>query len=60
MYVLLTNRICKEEVIADFENEVKKVEEVKLYISRQPGLLQQMETFLLVKNPFLCFDLKGW
>lgn len=58
-YVLLTHRICKEEVIADFEKEVKKVKEVKLYSSRQPGLLQQMETFLLVKHPFLCFDLKG-
>uniref|UniRef100_A0A3Q4B6J0 FH2 domain-containing protein n=1 Tax=Mola mola TaxID=94237 RepID=A0A3Q4B6J0_MOLML len=42
--------ICKEEVIADFEKEVKKVKEVKLYSSRQPGLLQQMETFLLMAD----------
>ncbi|XP_053187077.1 FH2 domain containing 3 [Scomber japonicus] len=41
------SRICKEEVIADFEREVKKIKEMKLYTSRQPGLLQQMETFLL-------------
>ncbi|KAM8897963.1 LOW QUALITY PROTEIN: FH2 domain containing 3 [Spinachia spinachia] len=40
-------RICKEEVIADYEREIKKVKEVKLYSSRQPDLLQQMETFLL-------------
>lgn len=47
--MLLANRICKDEVIADFEKEVKKIKEVKLYSSRQPGLLQQMETFLMVK-----------
>ncbi|KAM9332382.1 FH2 domain containing 3 isoform 2-T3 [Pholidichthys leucotaenia] len=41
------SRICKEEVISDFEREVKKVKEVKLYSSRHPGLVQQMETFLL-------------
>uniref|UniRef100_A0A3B4YGJ5 FH2 domain containing 3 n=1 Tax=Seriola lalandi dorsalis TaxID=1841481 RepID=A0A3B4YGJ5_SERLL len=40
-------RICKEEVIADFEREVKKIKEVKLYSSTQPGFLQQMETFLM-------------
>ena len=34
---------------ADFEREVKKIEEVQLYASRQPGLLQQMETFILVR-----------
>lgn len=43
------HRICKEEVIADFEREVKKIKEMKLYTSRQPGFLQQMETFLLVR-----------
>ncbi|KAA8586884.1 hypothetical protein FQN60_000720 [Etheostoma spectabile] len=37
--------ICKEEVIADFEREAKKVKEVKLFSSKQPSLLQQMETF---------------
>lgn len=50
-YVLLTNRICKDDVITDFEKEVKKVKEVKLYSSRQPGLAQQMESFLMVKFP---------
>ena len=49
----LTDRICKDEVIADFEKEVKKIKEVKLYSSRRPGLLQQMETFLLVKFPLV-------
>lgn len=47
--MLLANRICKDEVITDFEKEIKKIEEVKLYSGRQPGLLQQMETFLMVK-----------
>lgn len=50
-------RICKEEVITDFEREVKKVKEVKLYNSRQPGLLQQMETFFLVKFPLVVWPL---
>ncbi|XP_069001678.1 FH2 domain containing 3 [Embiotoca jacksoni] len=40
------SRICKDEVITDFQREVKKVKEVKLYSSRQPALLHQMETFL--------------
>ncbi|XP_031728527.1 FH2 domain containing 3 [Anarrhichthys ocellatus] len=46
-HIGLGSRVCKEEVIADFEREVKKVKEVKLYSSRQPGLIQQMETFLV-------------
>uniref|UniRef100_A0A3Q3LZY7 FH2 domain containing 3 n=1 Tax=Mastacembelus armatus TaxID=205130 RepID=A0A3Q3LZY7_9TELE len=41
------HRICKEEIITDFEREVKKIKEAKLYSSRHPGLLQQLETFLL-------------
>lgn len=49
MMVSRQHRICKEEVIADYEREVKKVKEVKSYSSKQPDLLQQMETFLLVK-----------
>lgn len=40
-------RICKEEVVAEFEREVKKIKEVKLYASRQPDLFEQMETFLI-------------
>ncbi|XP_042355407.1 FH2 domain containing 3 [Plectropomus leopardus] len=46
-HIGMGSRICKEDVIADFEREVKKIEEVKLYSSRQPGLLQQMEMFLM-------------
>ncbi|KAI4813947.1 hypothetical protein KUCAC02_003165 [Chaenocephalus aceratus] len=46
-HIGLGARVCKEEVIMDFERQLKKVKEVKLYCSRQPGLLQQMETFLL-------------
>ncbi|XP_040907142.1 FH2 domain containing 3 [Toxotes jaculatrix] len=46
-HIGMASRICKEDVIADFEREVKKINEVKLYSSRQPDLLQQMETFLM-------------
>uniref|UniRef100_A0A8C4HS73 FH2 domain containing 3 n=1 Tax=Dicentrarchus labrax TaxID=13489 RepID=A0A8C4HS73_DICLA len=46
---LASRWICKEDVITDFEREVKKVKEVKLYSSRHPGILQQMETFLMAK-----------
>lgn len=53
--MLLANRICKDEVIADFEKEIKKIEEVKLYSGRQPGLLQQMETFLMVESLPCCW-----
>uniref|UniRef100_A0A3Q1ED89 FH2 domain containing 3 n=1 Tax=Acanthochromis polyacanthus TaxID=80966 RepID=A0A3Q1ED89_9TELE len=45
-HIGMAARICKDEVITDFEREVKKIKEVKLYFSRQPGLLQQLETFL--------------
>uniref|UniRef100_A0A3B5BBZ9 FH2 domain-containing protein 1-like n=1 Tax=Stegastes partitus TaxID=144197 RepID=A0A3B5BBZ9_9TELE len=48
-HIGMASRICKDEVITDFEREVKKIKEVKLYSSRQPGLLKQMETFLLAK-----------
>lgn len=53
--MLLANRICKDEVITDFEREIKKMEEVKLYSGRQTGLLQQMETFLMVKSLPRCW-----
>ncbi|XP_029304279.1 FH2 domain containing 3 [Cottoperca gobio] len=46
-HIGMGSRVCKEEVITDFEREVKKVKEAKLYSSRQPGLMQQMETFLV-------------
>ncbi|XP_070774203.1 FH2 domain containing 3 [Enoplosus armatus] len=46
-HIGMAARICKEEVITDFEREVKKIKEVKLYSSRQPGLFKQMETFLM-------------
>lgn len=47
--MLLSYRICKEEVIADFYNKVKKIETLKLQSSSQPGFLQDMKTFLMVK-----------
>lgn len=40
-------RMCKEEVVADFIREAKKIEDVKCYASRQPDLFEQMETFLI-------------
>lgn len=45
----LSDRICKDEVIADYEAEVKKIKEVKLFSSATPGLLQQTESFLMVR-----------
>lgn len=48
--VALSHRICKEEVIADFYNEVKKIETLKLQSGSQPGFLREMETFLMVKG----------
>uniref|UniRef100_A0A3P8TXK8 FH2 domain containing 3 n=1 Tax=Amphiprion percula TaxID=161767 RepID=A0A3P8TXK8_AMPPE len=48
-HIGMAARICKDEVITDFEREVKKIKEVKLYSSRQPGLLQQLETFLMAR-----------
>ncbi|XP_061902109.1 FH2 domain-containing protein 1-like isoform X3 [Entelurus aequoreus] len=44
-HIAMALRICKEEVVADFEREVKKLKEVKLYTIRHPALFQQMETF---------------
>ncbi|XP_060942315.1 FH2 domain containing 3, partial [Limanda limanda] len=49
-HIGLASRICKDELITDFEREVKKIKEVKLYSSRQPGLVQQMETFFMRAN----------
>lgn len=49
--MLLSDRICKDEVISDYEAEVKKIREVKLFSSRTPGLLQQTESFLMVRLP---------
>lgn len=49
--MLLAYRICKEEVIADFYNEVKKLETLTLHSSGQPGLLPDMGIFLRVKVP---------
>ncbi|KAJ3589896.1 hypothetical protein NHX12_010737 [Muraenolepis orangiensis] len=46
-HIGMASRICQEEVKAEFEREMKKIEDVKMYTSRQPVLLQQMETFLL-------------
>ncbi|KAM3601673.1 uncharacterized protein V6R79_016568 [Siganus canaliculatus] len=46
-HIGMAARICKDEVTADFDREVKKIKEVKLFGSRQPDLLEQMETFLM-------------
>ncbi|XP_068186545.1 FH2 domain containing 3 [Antennarius striatus] len=46
-HIGMAARICKDEVITDFEKEVKKIKEVKLYTSRQPNLLKQIESFLV-------------
>ncbi|XP_041656579.1 FH2 domain containing 3 [Cheilinus undulatus] len=46
-HIGMASRICKEEVISDYEREVKKIKEVKLYTSRHPALLQQMQTFFM-------------
>lgn len=47
--MLLSDRICKDEVISDYEAQVKNIKEVKLFSSRTPGLLQQTESFLMVR-----------
>ncbi|KAF0038657.1 hypothetical protein F2P81_009141 [Scophthalmus maximus] len=46
-HIGMASRICKGDVVTDFEREVKKVKEVKLYSGRQPGVLQKIETFLM-------------
>ncbi|CAL9685434.1 unnamed protein product [Knipowitschia caucasica] len=46
-HLKMAARMCKEEVVAEFEREVKKIKEVKLYASRQPDLFEQVETFLI-------------
>uniref|UniRef100_A0A7N6AS63 FH2 domain-containing protein n=1 Tax=Anabas testudineus TaxID=64144 RepID=A0A7N6AS63_ANATE len=46
-HIGMASRICKAEIVADFEREIKKIKEVNIYSSRHPGLLQQLETFLL-------------
>ncbi|XP_056141338.1 FH2 domain containing 3 [Lampris incognitus] len=46
-HVGMASRVCKEEVNVDFQREVQKIKDVKMYASKQPGLLQQMETFLM-------------
>lgn len=43
-------RICKDEVISDYQKEVKKIKDVKVFISRKPGLHHQTDSFLMVSN----------
>ncbi|MED6233261.1 hypothetical protein ATANTOWER_009233 [Ataeniobius toweri] len=45
-HIGMASRICKDDVIKDLEQEIQKIEEVKLFSSRQPGLLQQIDQFL--------------
>uniref|UniRef100_A0A3P9KS35 FH2 domain containing 3 n=1 Tax=Oryzias latipes TaxID=8090 RepID=A0A3P9KS35_ORYLA len=51
--LILSQGICKDEVIADFDAEVSKIEEVKRFSSKEPSLLKQMGTFLLRAEPKL-------
>lgn len=44
------NRISKDEVISDYQKEVKKIKEVKLFSSRKSGLHHQTESFLMVSS----------
>lgn len=44
------NRFCKGEVISDYQKEVKKIKEVKLFSSRNPVLHNQTDSFLMVSN----------
>lgn len=53
--MFLCNRICKDEVISDYQKEVKKIKEVKLFSSRKPGLHHQTESFLMVSNVLFFF-----
>nr|XP_057943662.1 FH2 domain containing 3 [Doryrhamphus excisus] len=46
-HIGMASRICKEDVVADFEREMKKIKEVKLYTSRHPDLFPQMDTFFM-------------
>ncbi|KAM4727339.1 FH2 domain containing 3 isoform 1-T4 [Anableps anableps] len=45
-HIGMASRICKDDIIKDLEQEILKIEEVKLFSSRQPGLLQQIDQFL--------------
>uniref|UniRef100_A0A3Q2ZR36 FH2 domain containing 3 n=2 Tax=Kryptolebias marmoratus TaxID=37003 RepID=A0A3Q2ZR36_KRYMA len=40
------SRICKDDIIADFELEVQRIKEVKSFGSTHPGLFRQIEQFL--------------
>uniref|UniRef100_A0A8C5N7V8 FH2 domain-containing protein 1-like n=1 Tax=Gouania willdenowi TaxID=441366 RepID=A0A8C5N7V8_GOUWI len=46
-HIGMASRICKEEVVTDYEREAEKIREVKLFTCRQPSLLQQMDAFLV-------------
>ncbi|KAK7925949.1 hypothetical protein WMY93_008259 [Mugilogobius chulae] len=56
-HLKMASRMCKDEVVAEFEREVKKIKEVKLYASRQSDLFQQMETFL-IRADAKCADIE--
>ncbi|XP_057677674.1 FH2 domain-containing protein 1-like [Corythoichthys intestinalis] len=46
-HIGMAARICKEEVLADLERQVEKLEEVKLYVGRHPDFQQEMSPFLM-------------
>lgn len=53
-------RICKDDIIKDLKEEIQKIEEVKLFSSIHPGLLQQIDQFLKVRknlSPFANFHI---
>ncbi|XP_034034186.1 FH2 domain containing 3 [Thalassophryne amazonica] len=52
-HIEMASRICKEEVISEFQRQVKKISEVKLSASRHSGLSQQLESFLMSAEPTL-------
>ncbi|XP_023198148.1 FH2 domain-containing protein 1-like [Xiphophorus maculatus] len=45
-HIGMASRICKDDIIKDLKEEIQKMEEVKLFSSIHPGLLQQIDQFL--------------
>ncbi|CAN9501859.1 unnamed protein product [Ophioblennius macclurei] len=46
-HIGMASRICKDEAIAEFETQVKKIEEVRRFSRQQPDFIQQMDAFLM-------------
>uniref|UniRef100_A0A3Q2UBH0 FH2 domain containing 3 n=1 Tax=Fundulus heteroclitus TaxID=8078 RepID=A0A3Q2UBH0_FUNHE len=58
VHIGMASRICKDDVIKDLEQEIQKIEEVKLYSSKEPGLLKQIDQFLKAKLEGVATSLK--